>query len=481
MKKYSTDILIVGGGPGGIFTSKSLLANKITDFKVVCDEPEVVCRCNIPYGIGKKFLNDINDAVTSHHTFLPNFDDVGIVGRISRIEHRNKTAHGTFLKSDEEFSVSYNRLILAMGGQASLPPIRGAINTDYDGSHSVGEVVYYQGKSYDKAALRDNVVVVRSVADARRIDALCGTGSTVAVIGTGLVGIEIIDNLILRGNKVEVVEILPHLVSFLDADISTHLEESLEKEGAKLHLGKPCTEVGDGYILVGDQKIKADLVVIGAGVSSDIQLAKQVGCEIGKTGGVRVDEHGLTSLADVYAIGDLIEIEDALFSDPVQLQLLPNVMMQGALIAKHLKGIDLEGPLAVGAGMSHAADLFWGFAGYSEEMVASRGLKVMAEKIELFTAEHASPYAKKAWYKMVVSADDQGAVKKGQILGFQAVTQGKHLGDLMARWADIIGEKETVWDLPKHNWIHQPLVGNPGSNAYILTFFTLFTAKFEDR
>ena len=41
MKAYSTEILIVGGGPGGIFTSISFLANKITDFKVVCDEVDV--------------------------------------------------------------------------------------------------------------------------------------------------------------------------------------------------------------------------------------------------------------------------------------------------------------------------------------------------------------------------------------------------------------------------------------------------------
>ena len=479
MKEYSTDILIVGGGPGGIFTSKSLLANKITDFKVVCDEPDVVCRCNIPYGIGKKFLNDINDAVTSHHTFLPNFDDVGIVGRINRIDHHAKTAHGRFLKSDDAFMIKYNKLILAMGGQASLPPIKGAINTDYDGSNPVGEVVYYKGKSYDKAALRNNVVVVRSVADARRIDAICGKGLTVAVVGTGLVGIEIIDNLIIRGNKVAVVEILPHLVSFLDIDMSMHLEAALKKDGADLHLGKACTEVGDDYIVIGDNKIKVDLVVVGAGVSADIQLAREMGCEIGRTGGVRVDKNWRTSLTDVYAIGDLIEIDDAVFAEPVLFQLLPNVMMQGALIAKHLKGIDLEGPLAVGSGMSHAADLFWGFAGYSEEMASVRGLKVLSEKTELFTAEHASPYAKKAWYKMVVSAENKGSIKKGQIIGFQAITQGKHIGDLVARWADIIGEKETVWDLPKHNWIHQPLVGNPPSNAYIMTFFTLFTAKLE--
>jgi len=275
------------------------------------------------------------------------------------------------------------------------------------------------------------------------------------------------------------VEILPHLVSFLDADMSSHLEEALKNEGAEIHLGKPCTEVGDGFIVVDDKKINADLVVIGAGVTSDIQLAKTIGCEIGKTGGVRVNERWQTSVPDVYAIGDLIEIDNAIFSVPVLFQLLPNVMMQGAVIAKHLKGIDLEGPLAVGAGMSHAADLFWGFAGYSEGMVAACGLNVIAEKIELFTAEHASPYAKKAWYKMVVSAEDKGTVKKGQIIGFQAITQEKHLGDLMARWADIIGKKETIWDLPKHNWIHQPLVGNPGSNAYIMTFFTMFTAKLE--
>lgn len=480
MKEFSTEILIVGGGPGGIFTSRSLLVNGISDFKVVCDEPEVVCRCNIPYGIGKKFLNDINDAVTSHYKFLPNFDDVGIVGRVNRIDHGNKTAFGTFLKSDDEFKIGYNKLILAMGGQASLPPIKGAINTDYDGSNPIGEVVYYRGKSFDKAALRDNIVVVRSVADARRIDAICGTDLTVAVIGTGLVGLEIIDNLIARGNKVVVVEILPHVVSFLDADMAIHLEEGLKKDGADIHLGRPCAEVGDGYIVVGDERIKADLVVIGAGVTSDVELARQVGCEIGKTGGVKVNEHWKTSVADVYAIGDLIEINDAIFSAPVLLQILPNVMMQGALIAKGLKGVHLERPLAVGTGMSHTADLFWGFAGYSEEMASAQGIEVVAEKLDIFTAEPASPYAKKGWYKMVVSAMDKGDVKKGQIIGFQAITENKHLGDLMPRWADIIGEKETVYDLPKHNWIHQPMVGDPGSNAYILMFFNKFTGKLGD-
>jgi NADPH-dependent 2,4-dienoyl-CoA reductase/sulfur reductase-like enzyme len=425
-------------------------------------------------------LNDINDAVTSHHKFLPNFDDVGIVGRINRIDHEHKTAYGKLLREGGEFSVTYKKLILARGGQASLPPIKGAIHTDYVGTNPVGEVLYYKGKSYDKAALRDNVVVVRSVADARRIDAICGTGLTVAVIGTGLVGIEIIDNLIIRGNKVVVVEILPHLVSFLDEDMSVHLEEALKNEGAEMRLGKPCTEVGDGYIVVGDERINADLVVIGAGVAADIALAKQVGCEIGETGGVRVNDRWRTNVPDVYAIGDLIEIDDAVFSEPVLLQLLPNVMMQGALIAKQIKGIELEGPLAVGSGMSHACDLFWGFAGYSEGMAATRGLRVLADKLELSTAERASSYARKAWYKMVVAAEDRGTVKRGQIIGFQAITQGKHLGDLIARWADIIGEKETVWDLPKHNWIHQPLVGDPGSNAYSMTFFTMFTAKLEN-
>jgi NADPH-dependent 2,4-dienoyl-CoA reductase/sulfur reductase-like enzyme len=477
MREYSTEILIVGGGPGGIFTSKALLANQLTDFKVICDEPDVVCRCNIPYGIGKKFLPDINNAVTSHHSFLPNFDDVGIVGRINRIDQQNKIAYGMLLCEQAEFSVTYSKLILAMGGQATLPPIKGAINTDYAGENPTGEVFYYKGESYDKAALRDNVVLVRSVADARRIDAICDSGLTVAVIGTGLIGIEIIDNLLIRGNKVEVVEMLPHVVSFLDADMAQPLEEVLKKDGANLHLGHLCTEVGDGYIIVGDEKIAVDLVVIGAGVTSDTTLVKDVGCHIGVTGGIKVDKQWRTSVADVFAIGDLIEIEDALLSSPVQLHLLPNVMMQGALIAKHLKGIDLEGPLAVGSGMSHAGNLFWGFAGCNEENAAKRGIKVIAEKIDLFTAEHASPFAKHAWYKMVVAAQDHDGVKKGQIIGFQAVTQEKHLGDLIPRWADIIGQKETVWDLPKHNWIHQPMVGNPPSNAYILTFFTLFTAK----
>lgn len=185
----------------------------------------------------------------------------------------------------------------------------------------------------------------------------------------------------------------------------------------------------------------------------------------------------LTNVDDVYAIGDLIEIDDAVFTEPTLIPLLPNVMMQGALIAKNIKGMELQGPLAVVSGMSHSSDLYWGSAGFSAEMAEARGCKVLTEKVELSTAEDASPFARKAWYKMVVVAEDNAMVGKGQIIGFQAITERKHLGDLMARWADIIGERETVNDLPRHNWIHQPMVGNPGSNAYILTFFEKFTAK----
>ena len=190
-----------------------------------------------------------------------------------------------------------------------------------------------------------------------------------------------------------------------------------------------------------------------------------------------MNERWLTNVEDVYAIGDLIEIDDAVFAEPILIPLLPNVMMQGTLIAKSIIGMELQGPLAVASGMSHTSDLFWGSAGYSAEMAEARGYNVLTEKVELSTAEDASPFAKKAWYKMVVAAEDSARVKKGQIIGFQAITEGKHLGDLMARWADIIGEKETVYDLPRHNWIHQPMVGNPGSNAYILMLFNMLTAK----
>lgn len=477
MKQHTTGTLIVGGGPGGIFTSTALLAEGVSDFRIVCDEPEVVCRCNLPYGIGKKFLNSINDAVKSHRNFLPNFEDVGIVGKIERVDQSAKTAWGTYLRSAEEFSVKYDRLILATGAHASLPPIKGVIDPQHDKPNTTGEVVYYKGKIYDKAALADNVVVVRSVADARRIDDICGMDMTVAVIGSGLVGLEIVDNLLIRGNKVIVVEILPHLVSTLDQDMAVLIEDRLRELGADIRLGKPCTEVGDGYIMVDSERIKADLVVIGAGVSPGVKLARQIGCEIGITGGVRVDERWLTNVDDVYAIGDLVEIDDAVFAEPILIPLLPNVMMQGALIAKGIKGMELQGPLAVASGMSHTADLFWGTAGFSVEMAEARRCTVLAEKVELSTAEDASPFARKAWYKMVVAKEDSTKFKKGQIIGFQAVTEGKHLGDLMARWADIIGERETVYDLPKHNWIHQPMVGSPGSNAYILMLFNKFTAK----
>ncbi len=478
MKEYNTEILIVGGGPGGIFTSKALLFNGLSDFKVVCDELDVVCRCNLPYGIGKKFLPSIDDAVKSHSDFVPNFDDVGIKGRVTRIDHDNRIAEGTLRESGDKFTVKYKKLILTMGAQAAVPPIKGALKPEGEKYEPTGEVVFYKGDTYDKAALKDNIVVVRSFADGKRIDALCEKVSKVAVIGSGFVGLEILENLVDRGKEVTLVEILPHVIATFDQDMADVIEERLKDHGVKLLLGHPCTEVRDGAIVVNGEAIETDLVVIGAGATPDTELAGQVGCKTGKAG-VRVDSQCRTSVEDVYAIGDLIELEGAVFPEPTLLQLLPNVMIQGTQVALDIKGTPVDGPAVVGAGMSHTLGLFWGSAGYGEEFAESRELRTVAQKLELFTAEAASPMAKKGWYKMIAAAEDKNGIKKGQIIGFQAVTEEKHLGDLMARWADIIGAKETVYDLPKHNWIHQPMVGEPGSNAYIMMFFNQLKSKLE--
>lgn len=179
----------------------------------------------------------------------------------------------------------YDRLLLATGGNATLPAVKGVE--------------------------RDGVFTLRTLADADAIRKRAETAKSLVLIGGGLLSLEAGHGLRRRGLEVTVIErnerLLPRQ---MDAAGSHLLQRKMEEMGFLFQLGGQTREImhQDGRLAVcleGGKVLDTDMVLISAGVSPELTLARNLGLAIGR--GVQVDDRLRTSIEDIYAAGDLVE------------------------------------------------------------------------------------------------------------------------------------------------------------------------------
>jgi len=226
----------------------------------------------------------------------------------TRVTHLEPAEHRITLPSGE--TVSYDRLVLATGARAWVPPIAGA---DAPG-------VYTLRTMDDAVALRDAAT----------------PGRRVLVLGGGLLGLEVAAALSGRGVEVTVVEVFPRLLPRqLDQEGAEVLEERIERNGVEILTGDSCSAIEpEGPARVCKMKsggmLEADLVVVSAGARSNVALAQEA--DIVCARGIVVDEHLQTSAPDVYAVGDAAEFEGRVWG------IIPAALAEARLAAAQVTG-----------------------------------------------------------------------------------------------------------------------------------------------
>lgn len=204
-----------------------------------------------------------------------------------------KVREQTTGREDEQ---PYDSLVLSTGASPLKPPIPGI---DHPGHFSV-----------------------RNIPDVERIMAWirdCRACRAV-VVGGGYIGLEMAEQLKRRGLGVTVVEAMPQVMTPLDPEMAAWLHAELKANDVGLHLGDPVAafeppKPGESarasvVVLKSGKRIEADTVVLGLGVRPETSLAKSAGLELGKLGGVRINEHMRTSDPKIYAVGDAVEVRD---------------------------------------------------------------------------------------------------------------------------------------------------------------------------
>ena len=264
----------------------------------------------------------------------------------------------------------------------------------------------------------ERAVVLRDVRDAARIKALVDEGAvkTAAILGAGFVGIELAENLQLRGVRTTLVELGATILPQLDPEMIEPFQAHLVAHGIELALGARVHHAtSDAVHLEDGRVIAADLLVSAVGVLAESKLAVEAGLRVGASGGIWVDEHQRTSDPHIYAVGDTAEKTSLLTGEQQMIWLANLANRHGRLVADVIAGHDAAARPSLGTGILGAFGMVAAITGLTEGVARRRGMA--HQVIHLHPGSHAGYYPGARPIALKVLFEPQS----GRLLGAQAV------------------------------------------------------------
>ncbi|HWE35516.1 MAG TPA: FAD-dependent oxidoreductase [Isosphaeraceae bacterium] len=391
-------LVIVGGVAGG--ASAAARARRLSEeAEIVVFErgPDVsFANCGLPYYIGGEIADRDKLLVAKPALLTGRFRlDIRPRTSIEAIDRGRKVARARRLDDGAEYDEPYDKLILSPGAAPIRPPVPGV---DLPG-----------------------IFTLRDLRDTDRIKAAIDGGARRAVVvGAGYIGLEMAENLARRGLATTVVELQGQVLPLLDPEMASPLAESLRTHGVDVRLGassgafEPSAE-GIDVVLTSGERLASALVVLAVGVRPESRLAVAAGLAVGERGGIVVDEHLRTSDPDIYAVGDAVQVRDALTGGPAQVPLAGPANRQGRIAADHIFGRDSRYRGTQGTAIVRVFDRTAAMAGLSEKRLREAGKSY--QKIYVHPNQHAGYYpgARAMTLKLLFEPGN------GRLLGAQAV------------------------------------------------------------
>lgn len=385
-------VVIVGGVAGGMSAATRMRRLDADGEIIVLEKSGHVsyANCGLPYFVGGVIEEEdallLQTPASLHARFKL---DVRVATEVTSINPVAKTVLVKDWQKNEEYLLSYDKLILSPGASPVIPPIPGI----------------------------ERALTLRTVEDVEKIaDRVNAMPKSAVVIGGGFIGVEIAENLVHKGIPTTVVEAAPQLLAPLDPEMATLVAKEMRKHGIALHLGVSAKEVTPTTVVLSDETaLEAELVIMAIGVRPDISLAKAAGLTIGTRGGIEVDDFNRTSNPDIYAVGDAAEKTDAIDGSATLVPLANLANRHGRVVADHIAGRVTRPNKTIGTAIVKVFDLMIAATGWNEKRLKAAGRDVMV--IHTHPNNHAGYYpdAKQIALKLIFDP------KSGEILGGQGV------------------------------------------------------------
>lgn len=432
-------IIIVGGVAGGATCAARLRRLDEQAEIIVLERGPYVsfANCGLPYYVGDVIREESKLLQASPELFRQRFRiDVRTQHEALRIDRDRRELVIRDLVSEEEYRESYDALVLSPGASPILPPLEG---------------VRLPG-----------VFTVRTVPDSEEIRSWIErhAAKRAAVIGGGFIGLEMVENLAHRGLEVTLIEAADQVMPPFDAEMAEYVRQRVSAHIANVRLGDPVAGFerdSHGGLLVktaSGVRFGADLVILSIGVRPETKLARDAGLEIGARGGIRVDAQMRTCDPHIWAVGDAVEVKNAVTGEWHLCPLAGPAQRQARVAAASICGREAAFRGVQGTAVIGVFGLTAAITGESEKSLRSAGMTDY-EAVYLHPGSHAGYYpgAKPIHMKLLYRRPD------GLVLGAQAVGERG-----VARRIDVIAmaiqKGATVFDLEEAELCYAPQYGS---------------------
>jgi NADPH-dependent 2,4-dienoyl-CoA reductase/sulfur reductase-like enzyme/peroxiredoxin family protein/rhodanese-related sulfurtransferase/TusA-related sulfurtransferase len=396
MAKY----LIVGGVAAGMSAATRLKRLDESAEIIVFERGDHVsyANCGLPYYIGDAITERERLVVQSPAGFKELFNiDVRTGNEVLAIRPNEKQIRVKDLASGREYDESYDKLLLTPGGSPVKPTIPG----------------------FDHPAIH----TLWTIPDSDRIRALVDDGKVknALVVGAGFIGLEMAENLHVRGINVTVVEMAKQAMNVVDYEIAAmvHREVAMQKVALLLEDGVASFDQGEnGSViarLTSGKSVEAGLVLLSIGVKPNTAFIADSGIELGARGHIIVDDQLRTSDEHIYAAGDVIEVLHPLTKQKTAIPLAGPANKQGRIVAGNMLGKQIRSYNGtMGTAIAKVFDLTVGMTGLSEKLCKAK--EIPCETLIIHPNDSAGYYpgAMKMCLKLVFSPENR------RVLGAQA-------------------------------------------------------------
>ena len=415
-------ILIVGGVAGGASAATRLRRLSEEDNIIMFEKgPHVsFSNCALPYHLSGLIDEADKLVLMSPEKFKAQYNiEARVNSEVVSIDRKNKEIEVKNYLTGEIYKESYDKLILSPGAKPIVPNIKGL----------------------DKV----NVFTIRNVVDIDKLNRFVKelNAKDIAVIGGGFIGVEAAENLREAGYNVSLIEAMNQILKPFDYDMVQILHKEMYDKGINLIVGDKVENFEENKVVLSSgKKVNAKAVVMAIGVSPEITLAKEAGLEIGVTGAIKVDSNYKTSDDDIYAVGDAIEVYNALTHSMTKLSLAGPALKQARSVADHINGKKGINKGYIGSSAIKVFDYNAASTGLNEGLIKALDMNINYDIVRLITNDKVGimPDAKPLHFKLIFE------VPTGKVLGAQAIG----LGDVAKRVdviATIIKLGGTVEDL----------------------------------
>lgn len=397
-------IVIVGGVAGGATAAARIRRLDEHAEIIVFERTGFIsyANCGLPYYIGDVIQHKADLTLQTPESFWKRFRiKMKVQHEVVAIHPEKKSVSVRNLVTGDTFEEGYDKLLLSPGAKAVLPELPGVDS----------KKIFTLRTVEDTFAIKDFVTQHKP--------------RSAVMVGGGFIGVELAENLRELGLAVTIVQRPPQLLSPFDADMAAFIHNQMRKNGIKLALGASVTGFqedaeGISVMLKDGNPIHGDMVILAIGVTPESHLAQDAGLALGMKGSILVNDRMETSIKDIYAVGDAVQVKHAVTGADSLIPLAGPANKQGRIVADTICGGDSRYHGSQGSSIIKLFDMTAATTGINETHARKAGLSV--DTVILSPMSHAGYYpGGKIMTMKVVFEKESYRLLGAQIVGYDGV------------------------------------------------------------